>query len=226
VTKRVWLACLALLAMSAQAAPITFFDVQFDVAALAETDGPAAFDSDSSPPSAAPVVVSAASIGTTDIATAGAVAGSGLLSASADVSGTGGVVSGTATSHFSGSFLNTGPTTLNIAFTPLDSEVGSGSGLTTLFVTLTSGATTLFQDFIGGSQQFSFDLAAGTTILLDLTLSSEARAGFPTQGAGNASSLGLVSFDASVAGSVPSPATWLLVAIGLAAMSGRRYAHA
>ena len=39
--KRLWLACLAALAFTAEAAPITFFDVQFDATAVAFAEGTA-----------------------------------------------------------------------------------------------------------------------------------------------------------------------------------------
>jgi hypothetical protein len=87
--------------------------------------------------------------------------------------------------------------------------VGSGLGSTSLFVTLTSGATTLFQDYVTGT--FSRFLGPAFSGRLDLLLTSEASAGFPQQGVGNGSGFGL----ATVTSAVPLPAPWLLLLVGL-----------
>lgn len=207
--KQILMACLAAAAFCAHAGPVTFFDVQFDVTAIASGDGAPGFDSQSGPPSATPLSASAAS-GSLDIATAGAIAGPGLLSTSADVSGGGGIASSVATSHFVGSFLNSGFITLNIDFTALDIADDTGDAGTSLFVLLTSGGVTLFQDYITGPWAFAYDPAAGTSVL-DLTLSSQASAGFPAPGVGSGSSFGLVSFT----GTVPEASSLLLLSLGL-----------
>jgi len=220
VSKRVLLACLAALAFSSNAIAITFSNVQLDVTAIALTpDGAAGLDSQSSPPSAAPVSASAASVGAVDVSTAGAIAGVGLLNTSADVSGGGGATSSAvATAHFASSFLLTGAEPwLVIDFSPLNFASGSGLGTTSLFITLTSGATTLFSDFVTGKFSRFLGPISGQ---LDLTLTSEASAGFPQQGTGNGSAFGL----ATVTSAVPLPAPWLLLLAGfgpLAAMKKR-----
>ena len=219
MTKRAWITCLAALAVCSEAGAITFTNAQFDVTAIAVTSGPAGFDSQSSPPSATPVSASADSLGGADIATAGAIAGPGLLTSSADVSGGGGgAINAVATSHFTGSFVSSAAEPyLVIGFTPLGFAVGSGLAATSLFVSLTSGGTTLFQGFIDGSS-WTYNLAPGTAGLLDLTLSSEVSAGFPAQGVGNASSFG----QATITSAVPLPAPWLLLLVGMGPLAARR----
>ena len=221
MTKRVLMACLAALAFSSEADAITFSNVQFDVTAIAVTDGVPGFDSQSSPPSTAPVVASAGSVGTTDVATAGAIGGPGLLSTSADVSGGGGIANAVSTSHFSGSFIASAlEPILTLDYSALNSALGSSSAATSLFVSLTSGSSTLFQGFITGGSLWGFahNLAPGATGLLDLTLSSEVSAGFPMQGTGNASSFGLVT----VAAAIPEPEIGFLLLIGLGTLAAVR----
>jgi hypothetical protein len=209
VSKRVLLACVAALAFSSNAIAITFSNVQLDVTAIATTDGPAGFDSSSSPPSVAPVSASAASLGiTTDVATAGAIAGLGLLNASADATGISGIANSVGTAHFAASFLLTAADPyLIVDFTPQSFASGTGLAASSLFLTLTSGATTVFSDFITGTFSRFLGPVSGT---LDLTLTSEASAGFPQPGVGNSSSFGL----ATVTSAVPLPAPWLLLLVG------------
>lgn len=215
MAKRMLLACLTFMAVSAQAAPLSFFNVQLGADAIALTDGPAGIDSQSSPPGESPVVATAVSIGTAnDIATAGAIADTGLLVANADVSGFGDVTSAVSTARFSGSILNGGWLILNLGLETMDSASGTGLSGASLFATLTSGGVTLFSDLVTGTRVLDYFLAPGTTSLLELTLSSEASAGFPAAGSGNAFSFGQVTFN----GTVPTPATWLLFLVGAGAM--------
>ena len=218
MTKRAWMTCLAALTVCSEASALTFTNAQFDVTAIAVTSGPAGFDSQASPPSATPISASADSVGGADIATAGAIAGPGLLTSSADVSGGGGgAINAVATSHFTGSFVSSAAEPyLVIGFTPLGFAVGSGLATTSLFVSLTSGGTTLFQGFVDGP--WTYNLAPGTASLLDLTLSSEVSAGFPAQGVGNASSFGQVT----ITSAVPLPAPWLLLLVGMGPLAARR----
>ncbi|CAN5206979.1 hypothetical protein BH11PSE9_BH11PSE9_00350 [soil metagenome] len=198
----------------ANAQAIPFFDVKFEATSIALTsDGPAGFDAQSGLRGADTVSSSADSIGLIDVATAGAIVGSGLLSTSADVSAAG-LGSAVATSRFTGSFLNAGAVSLALDFTSLDFATGSGGAMTTLFVSLTSNGITLFEDYVHGPWQFAYTPLLGTTSLLDLTLSSEASAAFLTAGPGNASAFGLVA----ITGAVPEPSTWLLFGIGMGAV--------
>src|SRR5206468_4003681 len=100
----------------------------------AVTPASAGFDSRSSPPLAAPVTASADSVGTLDIATAGAIAGAGLLTASADVSGGGGIDNAVGTAHFAGSFLTSAAEPyLTLDFAPTTFAVGASTVATSLF---------------------------------------------------------------------------------------------
>jgi hypothetical protein len=210
VIKRVLLAGLAALALSSEAQAITFLTTQFDVTAVATADGaPPGIDSRSGPPSPTPVSASADSVGASNVATAGAIGGPGLLTTSADASAMDGIASAVGTAHFSGTFtMSALEPLLYVDFTPTTFASGSGVGLTSLFLSLSTGTTTLFADLITGP--WSYNLFPGTAYLLDLTLTSEASAGFP-EGLGNASSFGLTT----VTSAVPLPAPWLLLLVGL-----------
>lgn len=213
--KRVLVASLAALAFCAQAAPIVFFNTQYNVAAATISGSVADADSHSSPPDGLPLVASAVSEANFDIATAGAIAAAGLLSTSADVSSLDGLGSASSQSQFVGSFLNLDRVILNLGFfQPADFSEGSGAASTFLYVFLQSDGVTLFDDFITGDWTFEYNPVSGTTSVLELTLFSEASAGFLSNGAGGASTFGQVTFG----GTVPVPATPLLVLVGLAAM--------
>ena len=211
MSKRVLLACLAALALCTEARAITFLSTQFDVTAIATADGAApGFDSQASPPSATPISASADSVGAANLATAGAIGGPGLLTASADASAAGGIASSVGTAHFAGTFtMSAAEPSLHVTFDPTTFASGAGIGSSSLFLSLSMGATTLFADFITGL--FEYNLLPGTTYLLDLTLSSEASAGFPGAGPGDASAFGLTTFTSAV----PLPAPWLLLLTGL-----------
>jgi len=212
-----WLAAL-LLATTARADPIAFFDVQYEATTVAlTTDGPAGFSTQAGLLGPDPVSLSADSVGTSDVATAGAVVGFGLLTTSADVSA-GAIASAVASAQFTGSFINAGPVSLFVDFTSLDVASGSGGGATTLFVSLISDGVTLFSDFVDDAWQFTYVPLLGSTSVLGLTLSSEASAAFLSAGPGNASSFGLVT----VTGTVPEVATWLLCSLGLSLLAAVR----
>jgi hypothetical protein len=213
VIKRVLTTVAIALACCSHAGAVTFTNSQFDVTALAVTSGTPGFASQSGPPSPTPVSASADSTSTTDVATAGAIGGPGLLTTSADATGGGGIANAVSTAHFSGSFLmSILEPVLNVDFNPLDFAVGSGTSTTSLFITLTSGGKTLFDDLVSGP--FSYNLGPGATGVLDLVLTSEVSVGFP-EGVGNASSFGLVT----IASAVPEPETALLFLIGVGALA-------
>ena len=221
--KQVLLACVAALALCSEARAVDFLTAQFDVNAVTIADGAApGIDAASGPPSPTPVSASADSVGAANIATAGAIGAPGLLTASADASANGGIANAVATSHFFGTFLmSAAEPVLVLDFTPDTFTSGSGIGSTSLFALLTVGSTTLFSDLVTG--HWSYNLTPGVTYGLDLTLSSEASAGFPA-GVGDASAFGL----ASITSAVPLPATWLLFLSGLGpiAIMRKRAAHA
>jgi len=215
MNKQDLLACVAAMVFCASAdAGVAFTSVRYETTAVAVTaDGPPGFDTQSALAAGDPLSGSAASVGTTDIATAGAIATLDQLTTSADASAVG-LGSSVGTSRFTGAFVNSGSVNLIIDFTRFDSSSGSGGASTTLFLSLMSNGVSLFNDYVEGLRQFSYSPVIGTTSLLDLTLSSEASAGFLSAGSGNASSFGLVS----ITGTVPEPSAWLLVALGLGAI--------
>jgi hypothetical protein len=211
VIQRILLAALATGALAAHAAPVSFYSSEYDGSAVALSD--AAPDVENGGPSADSVSLSAVSVGN-DVATAGLFAGGGLMTTSADVTGaTGGVVSAVSTSHYGGSFVSNGDIGFSFNYLASDSPSGTGSGDTTLFVTLTAGGQTLFSDYLTASKTFNFAAASGTTGTLDVTLTTEAYAGFPTSGLGADSGFGQVTFTSAV----PEPQPALLLAGGLAA---------
>lgn len=217
MTKRMFVACLAALALSsAHAAPVAFTSTLFTVDAIAQTDGIPGIESRSSPPDDLTLSASAASDGlTTDLATAGAIAGTGLLSASADVSA-GGIASAVGTASFVGSFTHNSPiVALSIDFGSTSFASGAATSSVSLFVLLVSGGVTLFNDVITGPWQFSYAPVAGTSASLELTLSAESASGFAAPGLGDASANGLASFAVSA---VPEPSTYLLMLGGLAVL--------
>lgn len=215
-------ALLAALATTGPAqAAIPFFGTQFDASAVAEADGSAPeadwqMDGDT-------VSAQAASVGDVHAATAGAFAGPGFLTVSADVSA-GTLSHAVASAHFSGSFLSTGTVSLSLDYNPLTFTEGSGAAATTLFVSLSNGGTTLFEDYVQGPWSFSYTPVAGSTSVLDLTLSSEVSAAFLSPGTGNASAFGSVA----IMGAVPEASTWLMFSLGLAGVAalGRRRSRA
>ena len=210
--KRVLLAGLAALAISSEVQAITFLTTQFDVTAIATADGAGpGVDTDSGPPSATPVSASADSVGALNIATAGAIGGPGLLTASADATSRGGIANAVGSAHFVGTFvMSAAEPLLYVAFDPTTFASGSGLASASLFVALsTASGTGIFGDFVTGPWEWG--LTPGTTYRLDLTLTSEASAGFPGPGFGDASSFGLTTFTSAV----PLPAPWLLLLAGL-----------
>ncbi len=206
------LAGLTVLAVNARAAVITFDNTQVEATAVAITgDGVPGFDQQQDS-SGATVVAMADSVGS-DVATAGAIAGLGLLSTSADAAASqfGHAVS---TARFGGAFGGSGTVNLWVDLLALDLASGSGAAATTLFISLVSDGVTLFEDFVQDSWSFSFLSTAGASHWLEVILSSEASAAAWLPGDGNASAFGQVT----IAGSVPEAATLLLLAVALAAL--------
>lgn len=220
---RILVAALACLAMTAQALPmpISFFNTTFDTTAIAVAEGGADIDTDASPPGVLPLSSSAVQVGVSDLATADAFGDAGFLSTSASATGILDLASGVATSHFSGSFINHGLLSLYMNFDTIGFASGTGVADGSLFVTLTNDGTTLISDVFttSGPLNFFFDLPIGSVGVLDLLLVSEANAmGAAGGGVGDGFNLALVSFT----GTVPLPATWLLVVIGIGALGAVR----
>jgi len=223
VATRFLVALLASVAIGAQASPIVFTSTQYDTTAFAVVGALADAHSDLSPPSALPLLSTATVVGANDFATSAAFGTSGLLFTSAEADSFPGAIgaSAGAQSHFVGSILGNGPLKLHFGFDSLDSIVGGGVGDGTLFVLLTNtvGAvtTTLFNDFFTGSGLFNlqYDVPVGGVSRLDLLLFSEATTTAAGQSAQNFSQV-------TVGGTIPLPATPLLVIAGLGAMLASR----
>ncbi len=181
-------------------------------------EGVADVQAGSSPPAATPLITSAAVIGTTDSASAEALATPGFLSASADVNAIADVAAATGTARFVGSFSDTGELNLSFDFNSIGFPLGDGGVAgATLFITLTSGANTLIEEVldVSGLREFSLVLPKGTTSTLELVLTSEASGSSGSAPSGGFN-VALVDFTGAVA-AVPLPSTLLLLAIGLAA---------
>ncbi len=223
---RFLIALLASTAIGAHAAPIEFTSTLYDTTAFAVTGAVADADTDSSPPSALPLLSTATAVGVNDFATSAGFGSPSLFFTSAEAATFAGAVgaSAGAQSHFVGSILGNGPLKLHFGFDSLDSIIGGGFGDGTLFVLLTNtvGAmtTTLFNDFftVSGLYNLQFDVPVGGVSRLDLLLFSEAM----TTGAGQS---GQNFSQVSISGTIPLPATPFLVVGGLAALLTSRRRH-
>lgn len=201
-----------------QAAPIVFTAATYDTAAFAVSGALADASSDTSPPSALPILSTATVSPANDFATSFALASSGLLSAFSEAdsfAGAAGANSG-AQSHFVATFLGAGRLNLHLVFDSLTSAAGGAMADATLFVLLTntlgSTTTTLFDNFFSSGQDVNLQFTAlGNISTFDLLLFSQAA----TTGIGqSAQNFSQVTFD----GTIPLPPTPALVVVGLAAM--------
>jgi hypothetical protein len=221
--KRILMLCLAVLALGARAEPVVFNNTQVQTNAVAISgDGTPGFDGQQSADGGT-IASSVDSIGSTDVATAGAFAAPGLLFTSADVSASlfGSAV---ATAEFTGDFTGGGLVNLYIDWLTGDVASGSGNAKTSLFITLVSDGVTLFDAYVDGPWSYSFRAADGSTNVLDILLSSEVDAAFVTPGDGNGSAFGQVAFSITVptAGTVPETGTLLLLVMGLGVLMWTR----
>lgn len=216
--QRALLICAFALTLGVDAGAVTFTSVTAEATAAATTSGAPEFDTQTAPPGALPLVVSAVSVGGADVATAGAVTAPGLLTASADAAGAAGIASAVATASWAATFVGDAlQPYLAVDFTSSSFLSGSGLGSATLYLTLVSGGVTLFQGLLDTSTSFSQFVAPGVAGSIDLLLTADASAGFP-QGLGNAAAFGQVA----VVSAVPLPATWLLFLAGLGPLAAMR----
>ncbi len=211
--KHILMLCLTLLAFGAKAEGIVFSSTLVEATAVAVTgDGLPGFEQQQGI-TGATVFASADSVGS-DVATAGAISGAGLLTTSADAAAVA-FANAVATARFAGAFGGGGGTVnLLVDFLNLDLASGTGAAGTTLFISLIEDGVTLFEDFVTGPWSFSYVSAAGSNNWLDVLLTSEASASVLSPGAGNGAAFGQVS----IAGTVPETTSLLLLALGLAAL--------
>jgi len=217
VKKQLLGACLAALFFCGHAGAVTYVSSQTETTAVSVTsDGPAGYD-DHTGTASDTLTASSSSVGATDVATAGAFYGSGLLTTSADVSASA-ISSSVSTASFMGTWISGNWVGLNLDYTSSNDSSGTGDAETTLFVTVINNGVTLFSDYVDGPWAFDFMPVAGTTSEFDLTLTSDVSADFLASGAGNASSFGLVTFTTSV----PEAPVWVLLSMGMGLLAVSR----
>ena len=212
--KRLMAACIVFVGVSVEAAPIVFQNVQLTADAVSLAEGIADAQSAASPPSPPPLTPSAAAIGASDLALAGAVAAPGLLSTSADVISIVGPASAVASASFSATFVNFTLTSLVFDFDSFDFATGSGFAGASLIVLLTSGGQTIIDEVftVSTERTFTFNAAPGTLSLLQVFISSEASALLAPGGASNFASVSIVGTG------VPLPSTIMLLLVAAFAM--------
>jgi len=211
---------------SVQAGPLLFTTAQFDTTAVASSSSAADFNSDSSASSPLPLISNALVLGSSEIATGGAIAAPGLLTtlAEADLFSSLGLASAIAQSHFVGTFSGTGSLTLNLGFTSDNVSIGGAFGSGTVFVLLTntlgSTTTTLFNDLftVGDDITLAFALSGGLNTL-DLTLVSEADALVPGQWQNTAALTFAGTIDTTA---IPEPGTLALAGLALLGLAASR----
>jgi len=161
-------------------------------------------------------------VGALNIATAGAIGGPGLLTASADASWVGGIASAVWTAPFAGTFTMTAlEPLLYVAFGSHDLRFGLRARVDAAL----HQALAKRDDAVRRLRHrcVCIQPVPGITYLLDLTLTSDASAGFRGPGFGDASSFGPTTFTSVV----PLPAPWLLLLAGLGPLiAGKRAARA
>ncbi len=215
--KQILGACLATAFFCSQAGAVSYTSSQTETTAVSVTsDGPAGYD-DHTGTANDTLTSSSASVGSTDVATAGAFYGSGLLTTSADVSASA-IGSSVSTASFSGTFTSGNWFSLGLDTTFQNLASGSGDASTSLFVSVINNGVTLFNDYVQGPWQFTYSPLAGSSTEFDLTLTSDVSAGFLSDGAGDASSFGLVTFTSAV----PETPVWLLMSLGMGLLAVSR----
>ena len=156
------------------------------------------------PPSATPLITSATALGTTDLALAGALAASGLLSTYAESSSTGaGTPSAQGSASYRATWNHTGGLFLNFDFTTGDFTDPAASSLGQLIIHMTSGGLAVFDRVLSTSETISqlLFLDKSPDQLIEVTLRSQAFGASAFYSA-------VLSFDAAL---VPEPGTWPLI---------------
>lgn len=206
---RFLIAVVASFALSAHAGPIIFTSTSYDTNALALADGPAGIDNDFGPPTP---VVSSAVAGINDFASAAALAAPGLFTASSEADGFVGSAFALGQSHFVGTILDFGKMILTLNFDNLNF---GGSGDAFLLLTNSVLGQLVNDDIMtSGARTYIFTIPTGSVTTFDLTLVSQASADAGS-GASNFS-------QATIAGTIPLPATPLLVVAALGALAASR----
>lgn len=215
---------LSLLA-AAPAFAVTFTSADYSTAASASAQGMTDSDADSGGAVALPLFSTATAAGLQDFATAAATASEGLLSAVASVDSLAAAASAQVEARFVGTLADSGRLRFSFELAS-DGTVGGGgaggtaAGLLSVLLTSTLGNTTstlLSTSFSAtGNHVFDFDLAAGSSTALDLRLAGNAATSALGQSAAQFSQL---SFSVTA---VPEPASWLMLAAGMAGLGAFR----
>lgn len=214
---------------AAPAFAVTFTSADYGTAASASAQGMADSDADSGGAVALPLFSTATAAGLQDFATAAATASEGLLSAVASVDSLGAAASAQAEARFVGTLADSGRLRFSFELAS-DGTLGGGgaggsaggtaAGLLSVLLTSTLGNTTstlLSTSFSAtGHHVFDFDLAAGSSTALDIRLAGNAATSALGQSAAQFSQL---SFSVTA---VPEPASWLMLAAGMAGLGWAR----
>ena len=208
---------LSTITLTAQAEPIPLtVQLTTDTAAVAESI--AAFNSDTSPPSAAPLVTSSVVVGVTDFASGGAIAANGLLSTSAEAMSATGFASGLGSSRYLASFAGASGAVVHLDFNSSDFTDPSASSLATAILLISNDGVTVFEEVItlSGLYDFTVDFATDVNQSIDLILTSEAY----TLNGGSAANAASISIGVSL---IPEPGSLALALVALVALGIRRF---
>lgn len=203
---------LSVTTLDAQAAIVPFnVQLQTDTTAVAEST--ADVHSDTSPPSAAPLLTSSVVVGVTDFASAGAIAADGLLSTSAEAFSTAGFSSGVGSSRYLASFAGAFSALLHLEFDTSDFTDASASSLATAILLVVNDGVTVLEEVItlSGLYDFAVDFTSSANQSIDLILTSEAY----TLDGGSASNVANVSIGVVL---LPEPGSLALAFAALAAI--------
>jgi hypothetical protein len=205
VVIRLLVASIIAFALNAHASPIAFRTAIYSTDTFVNAGGIFSFDDQSGPPSSLPIS-SSSTLANNSFAQAIAYATSGLLIGSSEADGFA-PSSASGRSQFLGTFINSGQMTFVFDF---DNFNLGGSGDLSLVLTNTSGGRLLDVDLTSGSVSIYNLFIPGGLSTLQITLTSQALGG-PNSSSQNFS-------EVSFSGTVPLPATPLLLAIGLGAL--------
>lgn len=210
---------LSVTTIDAQAAIVPFkVQLQTDTTAVAEATADA--NSDTSPPSASPLVSSSVVVGTTDFASAGAIAADGLLSTSAEAFSDRGFSSGVGSARYLASFAGAFSAMLHLEFDTTDFTDAEAASLATAILLVVNDGITVLEEVItlSGLYDFTVDFTTGANQSIDLILTSEAY----TLTGGSAGNFANVSIGVVLLPEPGSLALGFVALIALVALGTRR----
>jgi hypothetical protein len=207
---------LSTITLTAQATP-TPMTIQLSADTTAVAESTADVKSDTSPPSAEPLVTSSVVNGVTDFASGGAIATNGLLSTSAEASSSTEFASGVGSSRYLASFYGATGAVVHLDFNSMDFTDPSASSLATAILLIMNDGVTVLEEVITLSGLYDFTVAFANHVnqSIDLILTSEAY----TLTGGNAANYASASIDVLL---IPEPGSLALVLVALVALGTRR----